>query len=159
MRKRIFFIIISVIVVLHTGISAKEDYLKIDTNVNPGKIKQGEEGVLSIKIVPKNGIKISTHPKFMIKLNPNDNLTFSKLFFTASELNFETKEENDTVFLDLEKENEISFKVNDSALIGRINISGEVVFTAVFKDNWSLKTHQPFNVNFFSRKNNKLKKK
>lgn len=159
MRKKILFTILTIIIGLQTGISANEDYLKINANVNPGKIKQGEEGVLSLKIVPKNGIKISTHPKFMIKLNPNDNLTFSKLFFTASELNFETKEENDTVFLDLEKENEISFKVNDSALIGRLNISGEVVFTAVFKDNWSLKTHQPFNVSFFSSKNNKSKKK
>lgn len=138
---------------------AGQDYLKITTNITPGAIKQGEEGVLTIKVTPNNGVRISPHPKFMIKLNANDNLSFSKLFFTASELDFETKQEDDTVFLDLEKENEIRFKLNDSALIGRLRISGEVIFTAVFKDNWSLKTHQKFDVDFFSRRNSKLKKK
>lgn len=152
-------IILAFIILLHFNISAKDDYLNITASVIPKRIKQGEEGVLKLKITPKNGIKISSHPKFMIKLKPSDNLIFSKLFFTASELNFETKAENNTVFLNLEKENEISFKVSDSALIGKINISGEIIFTAVFTDNWSLKTHQPFRVGFYSTKNNKLKKK
>lgn len=160
MQKKITLtLILTILFFLNFNIRANEDYLKITTSVNPKRIKQGEEGVLKIKITPKNGLKISSHPKFMIKLNPDDNLTFPKLFFTASELDFETTAENNTVFLNLEKENEISFKVNDSALIGKINISGEVIFTAVFKDNWSLKTHQSFNVSFFSLKNQKIKKK
>lgn len=138
---------------------AAQDYLNITADVIPKRIKQGEEGVLTLKITPVNDIRISSHPKFMIKLNPSDNLIFSKLFFTASELNVETTAEDNTVYLNLEKKNEITFKVSDSALIGQINISGEVIFTAVFKDNWSLKTHQPFNVGFFSIRNQKIKKK
>lgn len=160
MQKKLFSaFILSTLLLVNFNISANDDYLKITAEVIPKRIKQGEEGVLILKITPVDSIKISSHPKFMIKLNPSDHLIFSKLFFTASELNFETKAENNTVFLNLEKKNEISFKVSDTALIGKINISGEVIFTAVFKDNWSLKTHQPFKVDFYSIKNLKLKKK
>ncbi len=158
-KKTIVIVTVLLLSLLHLNTRPQEDYLKITTSVTPGKIKQGEEGVLKIKIATRDGIRISSHPKFMIKLDPNENLAFSKLFFTASELNFETKPENDTVFLDLEKENEIRFKVNDTSLIGRLKISGEVVFTAVLKDNWSLKTYQKFDAYFLSRKNDGLKKK
>jgi len=151
--------VLTILLLLGFNCFAAENYLNITADVIPKRIKQGEEGVLTLKITPVNGIRISSHPKFMIKLNPSDNLIFSKLFFTASELNFETTAEDNTVYLNLEKKNEITFKVNDSALIGKINISGEVIFTAVFKDNWSVKTHQPFNVGFFSTRNPKTKKK
>jgi hypothetical protein len=135
----------------------QDDYLKISTNVDPRRIKQGNEGVLKIKITPVNGIKISSHPEFMIKLDKNNNLSFSKLFFTASELDFQTKQENGTVLLELGKEVDIRFKVNEESLIGKHTIKGEVVFTAVFKDNWSMKTYQKFNVDFVSQRNRKLK--
>jgi hypothetical protein len=127
--------------------------------VEPRAIKQGEEGVLRMKITPKNGIKISSHPEFMIKLDKNTNLSFSKVFFTASELDFQTRQENNAVFIELEKEVSILFKVNEESLIGSQKIRGEVVFTAVFNDNWSVKTYQKFNVDFVSRKNFKLKSK
>lgn len=136
---------------------SQEDYLKISTNVTPKTILQGEEGILKIKITPRNGLKISSHPELIIKLENNSGFSFPKVFFTASELNFQTKQENDAILLDLEKEIEIPFKVNKNSLIGKHKISGEVVFTAVFKDQWSLKTYQKFITNFFSKKN--LKKK
>jgi len=155
--RLILFVLFSIAFCLSSG--AQEEYLSITANVAPQKVTQGDEGVLTIKIVPRNGIQISSHPNFMIVLDANDNLTFSKLFFTAAELNVETRAENETVFLDLEKKNEIRFKVNDTALIGRLNITGEIVFTAVFKDNWSLKTHQKFSASFFTNKNERIKKK
>jgi hypothetical protein len=136
----------------------QEDYLKISTTVTPKTILQGEEGTLKIKITPKNGLKISSHPELIIKLESNSGFSFPKVFFTASELNFQTKQENDAILLDLEKEIEIPFKVNENSLIGKHKISGEVVFTAVFKDNWSLKTYQKFIANFNSKKNFKKKK-
>lgn len=162
MQKKILFTFIVTILFLVSpvfNIYANEDFLNISANVYPSSIKQGDEGVIIIKITPKNGIKISSFPNFMIKLNPSDNLIFSKQFFTASELNVETEADDNTVFLKLEKKNEIGFKVSDSALIGKINISGDIIFTAVFEDNWSLKTRQPFNVGFYSVKNDKPKKK
>jgi hypothetical protein len=137
---------------------SQEEYLKITTNVSPRTILQGEEGILKIKITPKNGIKISSHPEFMIKLESNSDITFPKIFFTASELNFQTKQENETIILDLEKEIEIPLKVNENSLIGKHKINGEVIFTAVSKDHWSLKTYQKFITDFFSKKNQKKKK-
>lgn len=158
-KKARLIIVVLILIVFCLSGNAQEEYLSITADVTPQRVTQGNEGVLIVKIVPRSGIQISSHPNFMIVLDPNDNLTFSKLFFTAAELNVETRAENETVFLDLEKKNEIRFKVNDSALIGRLNITGEIVFTAVFKDNWSLKTHQKFSASFFINKNERIKKK
>jgi hypothetical protein len=144
---------------LNITLISQEDYLKITTNVTPKTILQGEEGILKIKITPKNGLKISSHPELIIKLENNSGFSFPKIFFTASELNFQTKQENDVILLDLEKEIEIPFKVNANSLIGKHKISGEVVFTAVFKDQWSLKTYQKFITHFSSKKNYKKKKR
>ncbi|MCP5052104.1 MAG: hypothetical protein GY940_33355 [bacterium] len=138
---------------------SQEDYLKITASVEPPNIKQGKEGILKIKFTLKKDIKISSHPKFMINLEKNNNLTFSKLFFTASELDFQTKQENGAVLLELDKEVPIQFKVNEDSLLGKHRIRGEVVYTAIFKDNWSLKTYQKFSVDFVSKRNRKRKKK
>jgi hypothetical protein len=138
---------------------ASEEFLKITVNVDPKYIKQGQEGELRIEVMPKSGIKISSHPEFMIILDPNDNLSFSKPFFTASELDFKTKEENGKVFYELEGERSIHFKVKESSLIGRHKISGKVIFTAVFSDNWSYKTNQKFEADFIAKKNLSIRKK
>ena len=145
------------ILVLITWLPAQtqEDYLKIEAQVIPRLIRQGNEGILKIKITPREGIRISSHPEFIIKLKDNNNLAFPKIFFTASELNFQTKQENDAIILEMEKQIEIPFKVQENSLLGRHRISGEVVFTAVSKDNWSLKTYQKFYSEFISRRNNK----
>lgn len=158
--QRKFFYFLIIILFINLNNFSQEKYLKIDANIKPKRIMHGNEGVLKIKITPKSGIKISSHPEFMIKLDKNSNLTFSKIFFKSSELDYRTKQENGTIFLDLEKEIEIPFKVNENSQItGNLIIKGEVVFTAVFKDNWSLKTYQKFNTDFITRRNYKSKKK
>jgi hypothetical protein len=160
MQKKIYFGLILIFTVIFVNAPSQEDYLKITASVDPRSIKQGEEGTLKIKITPSNSLKISSHPEFMIKLDKNNNISFAKLFFTASELDLPTRQENDAVFLDLDKEVSVSFKVNEDSLLGRHRISGEVVFTAVFKkDNWSLKTYQKFTTNFTSKRNRKIKNK
>jgi hypothetical protein len=160
MRKLFgFFSILLTIGLLSLFQFPQEDYIKISTTVEPSNIKQGNEGVLKIKITPKQGYKISTHPEFMIKLDENNNLSFSKLFFKASELDFETKQENGAVLLELEKEVDIRFKVKEDALLGKHQIRGEVVFTAVSNDSWALKTYKKFAVDFVSSRNRKLKTK
>ena len=158
MQKKIY---IALIVFLAAAVNAlnQETYLKITANVEPRNIKQGKEGVLKIKVKPRNGIRISSHPEFIIKLDKNNNLSFSKVFFTASELDFPTTQENDTVFLELEKEVPINFKVNEDSLIGNHKISGEIIFTAVFDDKWSVKTYQKFYANFVSKRNRNIKVK
>lgn len=131
-------------------LSAQEDYLKISVTTSPEVIRQGDEGTLKLKIQPRAGLRISSAPEFVIKLSENANLTFSKYFFTASELDFETEQEGEIVYLALEKEITIPFKVNDNSLIGKQQILGEVQFTAVFTDRWSVKTFQKFGTSFRS---------
>ena len=158
MKKIIFFLILLPIF-FFTSDPSQEDYLKIAANVVPERVRQGEEGTLKIKITPKDGIKISSHPEFIIKLDDNNSLTFSKIFFTASEMDFQTIQEKEVILLDLEKEIEIPFKLKENSLIGKHKISGEVIFTAVFKDNWSLKTYQKFIAQFRASRNSNIKKK
>ena len=158
MQKKTLTILL--LLIAATLVCSQEPYLKITANVEPKNIKQGEEGTLKIKITPRNDVKISSHPEFMIRLEKNINFSFPKLFFTASELDYPTKPEKDIVFLELDKEVSLTFKVNKESLLGRQFIRGEVVFTAVWKkDNWSLKTYQKFNVNFTSQRNRKIRQK
>ena len=142
--------------------SSQDDLLKIVTSIKPKYIRQGMEGKLSIKILPAQGIKIASNPDIRINLNKNDNIQFSKVFFTGSELDFKTIQEDDLVFYDFETDKEgktISFKVNDASLIGKQKLNGEVVFTATFKDKWSVKTFQKFSAEFVSTRNRNIKKK
>jgi len=158
MQKK-FFLIIVLFFWCAVFYTAEEDYLKIIASVHPQTIGQSEEGILKLKISPQNGIKISSHPEMVIKLDDNSNCTFPKSFFTASELDFPTRREEDAVFLDLGKAVNIMFKVNEDSLLGRQKISGEITFTAVLKDNWSVKTYQKFLVDFYSIRNQKFKVK
>ena len=159
MRRVVIFIIVLLNLFIYTNQSSQEDYLKITTNVTPKRVRQGEEGILKIKITPKDHIRISSHPEFIIKLDKTSTLTFSKVFFTASELDFQTKQEQENVYLELKKEVEIPFKLNETSLIGKHTISGEIIFTSVFKDNWSLKTYQKFVAGFSASRNSGTRKK
>ena len=142
-----------------TNVLCQDDFLKIECTVSPRSILQGNDGLLKIKIDVRSGIKISANPEFMIRLDENESLSFSKIFFAGSELNLPTTQEKEGIFLDPQKEIEVPFKLNESALIGSLTVSGEVIFTMLFQDNWSVKTTQKFTANFFSRRNYKIKKK
>jgi len=139
--------------------SPQEDLLKIEAVVDPEIIAQGNEGTLKIKITPLNGIRISSHPEFMIKLDENDDLILPKVFFTGSELNFQTAQINGDIFLNLEKEIAIPFRVDERALIGRQQLNGEIIFTILSPDNWYIKTFQKFAADFQTKKFFKRKKK
>jgi len=144
---------------LFGSVFCQDDFLKVECTVSPRSIMQGNEGLLKIKIVVRSGIKISSNPEFMIKLDENESLSFSKIFFAGSELNLPITQEKEGIFLDPQKEIEVPFKLSESALLGNLTVSGEIVFTIVFQDNWSIKTIQKFAANFVSRKNFKIKKK
>jgi len=145
---------------LFGSVFCQDDFLKVECTVSPHSIMQGNEGLLKIKIVVRSGIRISANPEFMIKLDEkNENLSFSKIFFAGSELNLPITQEKGGIFLDPQKEIEVPFKLSESALLGNLTVSGEVVFTMLFQDNWSIKTTQKFTANFVSYKSYKLKKK
>lgn len=137
----------------------QDEFLRIECAVSPRQILQGNEGLLKIKIVARNDVKISANPEFLIRLNENENLSFAKIFFAGSELNLPTTQENAGVFLDPQKDIEVPFKLDEAALLGNLIVSGEVVFTMLFPDNWSVKTTQKFSAGFVSRRNYKIRKK
>ena len=137
----------------------QDEFFKIDCAVSPRQILQGNEGMLKIKIEMHSGIRILANPEFLIRLDENENLSFAKIFFAGSELNLPTTQEKDGVFLDPQKEIEVPFKLSERALIGNLTVSGEVIFTILFQDNWSVKTTQKFSANFVSRRNYKIRKK
>lgn len=144
---------------LLTNLFCQDEFLKIDCVVSPRSILQGNDGLLKIKINVRDGIRISANPEFMIRLDENESLSFSKIFFAGSELNLPTTQEKEGVFLDPQKEIEVPFKLNEDALLGGLTVGGEVIFTMLFPDNWSVKTTQKFTTSFVSRRNYKIKKK
>lgn len=158
MTKRALFLPICLFL-LAGFIHAQDDFLKIECAVSPRQLQQGSEGLLKIKILVRNGVKISANPEFLIRMDENDNVSFAKIFFAGSELNLPTTQENDGVFLDPQKEIEVPFKLNEGALLGNLAVSGEVVFTMLFPDNWSVKSTQKFSAGFVSRRNYKVRRK
>ncbi len=152
-------LLISGLFILFGSAFCQDEFLKVECSVAPRSIRQGNEGLLKIKISVRSGIRISANPEFMIKFDADENLSFSKMFFAGSELNLPITQEKGGIFLDPQKEIEVPFKLSESALLGNLNVSGEIIFTIFFQDNWSIKTSQKFVANFISRKNFKIKKK
>lgn len=153
MQKKIFITYILLLVFLVAG-DSQIKLLKIEAQVSPYRIKQGNDGTLKLKIEPIPAIKIASHPELRIKLSDNQDIECNKYFFNSSELGFKTIKEENTIFLEIQdKEIPITFKLKEDALLGTRRIHGEVIFTAVFRDNWSLKTYQRFTAYFESRKN------
>lgn len=152
-------LLLSCLFLLYGLVFPQDEFLQIECTVSPRQILQGNEGLLKIKIVARNGVKISANPEFLIRLDENESLSFAKIFFAGSELNLPTTQENAGVFLDPQKEIEVPFKLDEAALLGNLIVSGEVVFTMLFPDNWSVKTTQKFSAGFVSRRNYKIRKK
>ncbi len=153
------FLFLCCLILAGGSASAQDELLKIECSVTPRQVLQGEEGLLKMKIVVRDGVRISANPEFLIRLNENESLSFAKIFFAGSELNLPTTQDKDGVFLDPRKEIEVPFTLSEDALLGNLTVSGEVVFTMLFPDNWSVKTTQKFSVGFVSRRNYKIRKK
>jgi hypothetical protein len=137
----------------------QEEFLKVECEVTPRVIAQGQEGTLKIRIATRSDIRISSYPEFMIRFDDNPNLSFAKSFFLGSELNFPTRQEKDNIFLDLQKEVEIPFRVGDNALTGTRLLTGEIDFTVFFQDNWHVKTFQKFSATFSVRRSYRSKRR
>jgi len=159
MQIKVIVILFLLAVFFLPSVANQDAYLDVFAQVSPSVIRQGQEGVLKIKIIPRASLRISANPELMIRFDNNSNLVYPKQFFTGSELNFKTVQEQDGIYLDFDREIEITFKVSEAALLGRQVISGEIVYTALFQDNWSIKTYQRFSTNFTSLRNTSLPRK
>ena len=152
-------LLLSCLFLLFVSIFPQDEFLKIECSVSPRQILQGSEGMLKIKVIVRDGVKISANPEFLIRMDENESLSFAKIFFAGSELNLPTSQQREGVFLDPQKEIEVPFKLDEEALLGNLTVSGEIVFTMLFPDNWSVKTTQKFSAGFVSRRNYKIRKK
>ena len=152
-------LLLSCLFLLIVSIFPQDEFLKIECSVSPRQILQGSEGMLKIKVIVRDGVKISANPEFLIRMDENESLSFAKIFFAGSELNLPTSQQREGVFLDPQKEIEVPFKLDEEALLGNLTVSGEIVFTMLFPDNWSVKTTQKFSTGFVSRRNYKIRKK
>jgi hypothetical protein len=152
-------LLLSCLFLLFVSIFPQDEFLKIDCSVSPRQIMQGNEGMLKIKVIVRDGVRISANPEFLIRMDENESLSFAKIFFAGSELNLPTTQQREGVFLDPQKEIEVPFKLDEEALLGNLTVSGEIVFTMLFPDNWSVKTTQKFSAGFVSRRNYKIRKK
>lgn len=129
------------------------DLLKVEASVNPGRLSRGQEGKVILKVSVREGITISPQPSFRIEFNSSQELVFPKNFFTASDLEIETAEENGREYLDLEEPIEIPFTVNLEASRGYHVLKGRIKYFAChLEEGWCLKTHMKFSAPFYTRR-------
>lgn len=134
-------------------LSAKEDdSLKIKASINPKRLSRGEEGKVTLELSLKEGILISPQPSFVIEFNPSDELNFPKNFFTASDLEVETIEQDGEEYLNLEKAVEIPFSVKLEADRGNHALKGKIKYFACCpSEGWCLKSSATFSASFYAR--------
>ncbi|MFQ6109097.1 MAG: hypothetical protein ACE5L7_06045 [Candidatus Aminicenantales bacterium] len=142
-------------------LSGKEDdSLKVKASISPKRLSRGQEGKVTLRLSLKKGIYISPHPSFVIEFDPSEELNFPKNFFTASDLEIETFEEDGEEYLNLEKPMEIPFSVKLEAKRGYHVLKGKVkYFASCPKEGWCLKSHATFSASFYTRRTVIRKKK
>jgi hypothetical protein len=135
-------------------LSAREDdFLKIKASINPKRLSRGEEGKVTLKLSLKEGILISPQPSFVIEFNPSEELNFPKNFFTASDLEIETVEQNGEEYLNLEKPVEIPFSVKLEVNRGNHALKGKIKYFACCpNEGWCLKSKATFVAPFYTRR-------
>lgn len=140
---------------------AKEDNpLKIEASISPKRLSRGQEGKITLKISVEEGITIIPQPSFMIEFSPSEEVVFPKNFFTASDLEVETLEEDGEEYLNLKKPIEISFSINLNAERGNHILKGKIKYFANCKEEgWCLKSSTKFSASFYTRRTVVRKKK
>ncbi len=139
-------------------VTAQNEFLKIELQAKPKELRRGEEGTLLIKIEPRDDLKVLLYPEFIICFEESRNFIFNKYFFTANELNVETETFNQIACLKFSEELSFPFQIGENAFLGTQILSGEIIYTVMFKDSWSVKTSQKFSLPLTILKERKAKK-
>lgn len=142
------------IIFLSLFLSAKgDDPLKVEASISPKRLSRGQEGKITLKISVEKGIIISPQPSFIIEFNPSGEVILPKNFFTASDLEVETSEENGAEYLNLKKPINIPFSVSLKAERGNHILKGKIKYFACSKkEGWCLKSNAKFSASFYTRK-------
>jgi len=133
----------------------KYDLLRVEANVKPKRLSRGQEGNIELKFTVKQGIVISSHPSFIIEIEPSETLAFSKDFFTASDLDIKVKEQDGKEYLDFSEPVLVPFTVRPEAERGNHVIKGKVkYFACSLEEGWCLKDKKGFSATFYTSKRN-----
>lgn len=158
--KRSILPLIGIVIIAFFLSAREDDSLKVQASINPKRLYRSQEGKVSLKLSLKEGITISPQPSFVIEFDPSDELNFPKNFFTASDLEIETVEEDGEETLNLEMPIEIPFSVKLEARRGNHVLRGKVkYFARCRKEGWCLKSSTDFSVSFYTRQTAIQKKK
>jgi hypothetical protein len=134
------------------SLAEEEKPLKIKSSLSPARLSRAQEGKVVLELVVEKGITISSHPSFIIEFIPCEELIFPKNFFTASDLEIETNEENGHEYLNLKKPIEIPFTVSAEAKRGRHTLLGKIkYFACSTQEEWCLKVTSEFSASFYTR--------
>ncbi len=150
-RKVVFSILW--IVLFSLLLAAKEESpLKVEASISPKRLSRGQEGKITLKVSVDKGVAISSQPSFIIKFDPSEEVIFPKNFFTASDLEIETMEEDGKEYLDLEESIEIPLSVSLDAKRGNHILKGTIKYFAFYKGKgWCLKSSAEFSAPFYTR--------
>ncbi len=134
------------------ALAEKEKPLRIKSSLSPTRLFKAQEGKVVLELNVDKGIAISSNPSFIIEFNPCEELIFPKNFFTASDLEIETTEENGHEYLNLKEPIEIPFTVSTEAKGGRHILRGKIkYFARSTQEGWCLKVTSEFSTPFYTR--------
>ncbi|MFW6131811.1 MAG: hypothetical protein ACOC5F_04350 [Candidatus Aminicenantaceae bacterium] len=152
MKKSMLFILLLVILTVF-GSGEEEKLLQADVSIKPIWLSKGQEGRVVIEFEIEEGVTINPQPSFIIEFNPIEEVIFPKNFFTASDIEIKTLEEEGKEFLDLKEEIEIPFSINLEAGPGKHIIEGKIQYFACSNDEeWCIKTSTKFKATFYVRR-------
>jgi hypothetical protein len=132
---------------------SRDGLLKVESFVSPLRLARGEAGKVVFRVKVKDGLTISPLPSFIIEFAPNDELVFSKPFYTASDLGVEIQDgDKGKDALSFKKEIAIPFMVNPKAARGVHVLNGRIKFFAISKgEGWCLKSTAKFSATYSTR--------
>lgn len=137
---------LALIILLFFPISAQNEFLKVELRSDPRSLARGSDAILLIKIEPRQDLKVLLYPEFVIRFEEDQNFSFNKSFFTGNELAIETETVEQLSYFKFQEELKIPFLVNENAFLGTQILSGEITYTVMFRDNWSVKTSQKISI-------------
>ncbi len=158
--KKLFVVSVSLLAIFFFLLAKEDDSLKVRASIDPRRLSRGQEGKVTLRLRIKEGIAINSQPSFIIEFDPSDEVVFPKNFFTASDLEIETVEENGEEYLNLEQPIEIPFTIDLKAKRGNHALNGKVKYFASCKvEGWCLKSSTTFSASFYTRSSVVKKKK
>ena len=143
---------LGLMLIMLMGRAKEESPIKVEAWITPKRLYRGQEGKITLKIRVKKGLAISPRPSFVIEFIPSAEVVLPKNFFTASDLEIETLEQNGEEYLDFKNPIEIPFTVSLEAKRGNHLLQGKIkYFACSLKEDWCLKSSAKFKASFYTR--------